>query len=273
VIVVSIDGELVAPEAASVSVFDRGLLYGDGLFEVLRTWGGKPALLDEHLARLRTSAGELHMQVPVQLAAWTRAAVAAAGEGEHRVRIVVTRGPGPIGARLGALGGGRAIVIIEPLPVQPTELSLAIVDWPLPTRSGPGHKTLAYLDPVIARELAAAAGADEAVRLDDAGDVVECATANLFAVAGGAVITPPVDGGALPGVTRARVLGLCGELGIAAGSRRLPVHDVRAADELFATSALRGVVPVTRLDGEPRAVGPVTRRIVQAYAHAMAALL
>ena len=272
-IIVSIDGRLVAPEAAAISVFDRGLLYGDGLFEVLRTWGGKAVLLDEHLARLAASAAVLQLRVPEQLAAWTRAAIAAAGEGEHRVRIVVTRGPGPIGARLATLAGGRTIVIVEPLPAQPTGLALAIVDWPLPRRSGAGHKTLAYLDPVIARELAAAAGADEAVRLDDAGDVVECATSNVFAVTGGEVTTPPVTGGALPGVTRARVLALCGDLAIAAGVRRLGVDELRAADELFVTSALRGVVPVTRLDGEARPAGPVTLRIAHAYAHAMASLL
>ena len=269
--VVSIDGQLVAPESATISIFDRGFLYGDGLFEVLRTWHGKLALLDEHLARLYASAEALQLHVPPreQLARWTCEAVAAAGEGEQRVRIVVTRGPGALSVRLSAIAGGRAILVVEPLPAQPAELSLATVDWPLPTRRGPAHKTLAYLDHVIARELAAAAGADEGLRLDAAGDVVEGSTSNVFAVIGGAVATPPVETGALPGVTRARVLALCGELAIPTGVRRLSHRELQSATEVFVTSSLRGVVPVTRLDGEVRVAGPVTRRIAHAYAAAL----
>jgi len=269
-VIVSIDGRLVAPEAATISIFDRGFLYGDGLFEVLRTWHGKLALLDEHLARLYASAAALELRVPPreQLARWTREAVAAAGKGEQRVRIVVTRGPGALSARLATIAGGRAILVVEPLPAQPAELSLATVDWPLPARHGAAHKTLAYLDHVIARELAAAAGADEALRLDAGGFVGECATANVFAVSGGAVATPPAEG-ALPGIVRARVLALCDELAIAAGVRRLSPAELATADEIFITSSLRGVVPVTRLDGRPRAAGPVTARIAEAYARAM----
>jgi branched-chain amino acid aminotransferase len=270
-IVVSIDGRLVAPAQASISVFDRGLLYGDGLFEVLRTWHGVPHFLDDHLARLYESARALELHVPPrgELAAWTRAAVAAAGGDERRVRIVVTRGAAPLSARLGAITNGRAIVIVEPLPAQPTELAVATVDWPLPRRARAGHKTLAYLDRVIARELAAVVGADEAVRLDETGDVVEGATSNLFVVTGGAVATPTLDGGALPGVTRARVLALCHELAIPAGVRRISAQELGQADEVFATSALRGVVAVTRVDGVTRAAGPVTRRIAHAFAAAL----
>jgi branched-chain amino acid aminotransferase len=272
--VVSIDGEIVSAELAMISVFDRGLLYGDGLFEVLRTWNGRAALLDDHLDRLYASAATLALHVAPRdrVASWVRAAIAAAGEGEHRVRVIATRGPGPLGARLATLTGGRVIAIVEPLPEQPSELALAIVDWPLPRRAEPALKTLAYLDHIIARELAAAAGADEAVRLDADGDAIEGATSNLFTVTGGAVATPSAHG-ALPGITRARVLALCGELGIPAAVRRLPARELRAADEVFATSSLRGVVPVTRLDGAPRAAGPITRRIADAYAHAMRSLL
>jgi branched-chain amino acid aminotransferase len=275
---VSIDGALIAPEQASVSVFDRGLLYGDGLFEVLRTWSGVAKDLDAHLARLRASADLLGLRVPSELAAWAHTVITAAAEKpdktdtvpilEFRVRIVVTRGPGPLSARLAELGPGRTIVIVEPLPEQPREIALATVEWPLPRRRGPAHKTLAYLDHVIARELAAAAGADEALRLDADGFAIECATANVFAVVGGAVVTPPSEG-ALPGIVRARVLALCDELAIAAGVRRLSPVELAAADEIFITSSLRGVVPVTRLDGTPRAAGPVTARIAEAYTRAM----
>jgi len=194
-----------------------------------------------------------------------RRALELSGPGEKRIRIVLTRGPGSVHARAGTLGPGRTIIIVEPLPAQPDDVSLAIVDWPLPRRRGPGFKTLSYLDHLIARELAAQAGADEAVRLGADGDVVECATANLFIVAGGGnVATPPLDGGILPGITRARV---CATHPVQ--ERRISVPELHAAEEIFVTSALRGVVAVTRLDGVMRAPGPVTAHIRTAYLAAL----
>lgn len=266
-IAVSIDGELVAPEHAMVSVFDRGFLYGDGVFEVLRTWDGVAVDLDAHLTRLHASAVVLGIKAldKPRVADAVLRTLAASGPGEHRIRVVLTRGPGALTARPDTLGPGRAIVIVEPLPAQPTEVSLALVDWPLPRRSSPAPKTLAYLDHILARELAAAAGADEALRLGADGDVVECATANVFIATAGSVATPPLDVGILPGVTRARVLAACGAAGIAAQECRLSVQDLVAADEIFITSAVRGVVPVTRLDGVARNVGPLTARIIEAY--------
>jgi branched-chain amino acid aminotransferase len=200
-----------------------------------------------------------------ELTAATMRTLAAAGPGEHRVRIVVTRGPGALAARRQSLGPGKTIVIVEPLPSQPAEVSLAIVDWPLPRRTGPGHKTLAYLEHIIARELAIAADADEAVRLGADGEVLECATSNLFAVVHGTVVTPQLAG-VLPGVTRARVLALCAAAGLPASEARLTVADLRTADEIFITSAIRGVVPVTRLDAQPRAAGPIAKQIATRYA-------
>jgi branched-chain amino acid aminotransferase len=271
VIAISIDGQLVAPDHATVSVLDRGFLYGDGLFEVLRTWDGIAVDLDAHLDRLYTSASWLQLKT-IDRAALAQAvlrtiasAQTGGGATDLRIRVVLTRGPGAIGTRLAELGIGRAIVIVEPLPAQPTELALALVDWPLARHTSAGHKTLAYLDHVIARELAAAAGADEAVRLDAAGAVVEGATSNLFVVIAGRVTTPPVETGALPGITRGRVLACCAELGLPAATERVSVEALRGADEVFVTSALRGVVGATRLDGETRALGPVTQRLASAY--------
>jgi branched-chain amino acid aminotransferase len=264
---VSIDGLLVAPEQATISVFDRGFLYGDGVFEVLRTWDEVLVDLDAHLDRLFASAAALGLRTLERdrVAEAVRHTVASAGSGEHRVRVIVTRGPGALVARAATLGPGHTIVIVEPLPAQPSELSLAVVDFPLPRRRGPAHKALAYLDHILARELAAAAGADEAVRLGPDGDVAECATSNVFVVAGGAVATPSVEIGILPGVTRARVLAACVRAGIAAKERRISLAEVYAADEIFVTSALRGVVPVTRLDGTSRPAGPITARIRASY--------
>ena len=269
---VCIDGVLVSPEAATISVFDRGVLYGDGLFEILRTWHGVAVDLDAHLDRLYASAHALSLRARPRaaLASDVLAAVAAAGTGsDHRIRIVVTRGPGALTARLAELGPGRAIVVVEPLPPLPRTLALATVDWPLPRRPAPAHKLLAYADHVLARELAAAAGADEAVRLDADGDVAEGATSNLFLVAGGALVTPPLAGGSgiLPGVTRARVLACAERLAIPARVEHVSLAALQAADELFVTSAVRGVVAVVRLDGEDRMAGPITARLAAAYEH------
>lgn len=294
---VSIDGRLVAPDEATVSIFDRGFLYGDGLFEVLRTWDGVAIDLDAHLDRMCMSAASLVLAIDrAQIAEDVRRTIAAAGEGDHRLRIIVTRGAAPLGARLGSIERGRTIVIAQPLGAPAVSVSLAIVDYPLPRRTGAAHKTLAYLDHVIARELAASAGADEAVRLGPDGDVVECATANLFIVATGAssgapgtasalpprrtpdaitgdriegvgtptVMTPPVSSGILPGVTRAHVLAACAAQGIAVREQRISVEELRGADEIFVTSAVRGVVPVTSLDGESRRAGLLTQTIADA---------
>lgn len=270
-VVVSIDGVIVPPEQASISVFDRGLLYGDGCFEVLRTWGGAARELPAHLDRLYDTARFLELAAIERpaLAEAVGRAVAVAGPGEHRIRIVLTRGPGSLGARLGELGPGRAIVIVEPLPPQPAELALAVVDWPLPERGQRGHKTLAYLDALIARERARAAGADEAIRLDAARLAVEGATCNLFAVVGGMLVTPPADGGVLPGIVRARVLAICARDGIAVRERGLPLTELFGAGEVFATSSLRGVVPVTRVDAARFARGALTAQIAAAYVDGM----
>ena len=268
---VSIDGVVVPAEQAAISVFDRGLLYGDGCFEVLRTWDGVARDLEAHLDRLLETAAFLQLQTLAReaLAAAVDRTIAAAGPGDHRLRIVLTRGPGSLASRLPALGRGSAIVMAEPLPALPAEISLAVVDWPLPSRPTRGHKTLAYLDHVLAHELARAQGADDAIRLDASGHAVEGATCNLFIVLGAVVVTPPVDAGALPGIVRGRVLALCGESGIRIAVRSVALRELRSADEVFVTSSLRGVVPVTRLDADVRPRGPVTLRLARAYEAAM----
>lgn len=273
-VAVSIDGAMVDPDHAMISVFDRGLLYGDGCFEVLRTWGGVAVELPAHLDRLYASAAALELRAlgRERVAAAVIATVAAAGSGEHRVRIVLTRGAGSLAAATASLGPGRAIVIVEPLGTQPGALSAAVVDWPLARRTSAAHKTLAYLDHVIARDLARAAGADEAIRLDADGRAVEGATSTLYAVAGGTVVTAPVTAGILPGIVRGRVLAACAAEAILVRESTLAVGELRAAEEIFVSSSLRGVVAITRLDGEARPAGPITTRIATAVTRAMDAL-
>jgi len=277
VVAVSIDGVLVAPDQAKISVFDRGLQHGDGCYEILRTWNGVLGDAEAHLDRLYETAKFLVLRT-IDRQKLTEALYktlmaargdAAAGAGDHRIRIMLTRGQGPFGAKLKEIGPGSAIVIVEDLPEQPEEISLAVVDWPLPRREQRGHKTLSFIDNIIARELARAADADDAIRLDDDGNVIECATSNIFVVSDGEVSTPSTDDGALPGIVRARVLALCDKLEITSRVRDLTVRDLRSADELFVTSSLRGVVPVTRLDGVRVAAGPITKQLATAYVDEM----
>lgn len=265
--IIAIDGAIVPAERATVSVLDRGFLYGDGLFEVLRTWRRVAVDLDLHLDRMIAAAVPLHLAVDRPAIARMVADVIAASEGEIRLRIVVTRGAGGVAVRLADIRDGRTIVIGEPLGPSPTAISAAIVDWPL-ARRRTEHKTLAYLDHLIAKELAAEVGADEALRLGPDGDVVEGATSNLFVVRDGAVATPPLAG-VLPGITRGHVLRTCAELGIVATERVLALAEVRAAEEIFVTSAVRGVVAVSRLDDVHLEVGPVTAALASAYADGM----
>lgn len=286
--VILLDGEL----AESINVLDRGLLSGDGCFEVLRTWGGRAVELDAHLGRLYETAAFLKLRARArgQVAADVSTALAEArrnaprgavrdGGGvrdavvdrELRIRVMLTRGPGALSRPVESLGPGRAIVVVEPLPPPPRELALAVVDWPLPARTGRGHKLLAYADHIIALELARAAGADEAVRLDAEGAVAEGATSNVFAVDdAGVILTPAADRGVLPGIVRGRVLAWCAREGLPVRERPVGLDELRAARELFVTSSLRGVVPVTRLDGRALAPGSITARIAAGYAAEMA---
>jgi branched-chain amino acid aminotransferase len=267
-VAVVIDGRVVAPADATVSVFDRGLLYGDGLFEVLRTWLGVAIDLGPHLDRLAVSARALKLnhRHRTTIAEWVEDCLRAAGAGEHRLRIVVTRGPGPLSARLGELHG-RTIVIAEPLPPRPATLTAITLEAP-PPRPGSAHKTLAYLEHLLQREHAAVAGADEAIGVDRIGHVVEGATSNVFAILGDEVITPPADRGALPGIVRAHVLALAPQIGLTATVRPLAVDELRGAREIFVTSSLRGVVPIVALDHATigtGAAGPTTTALAAAY--------
>lgn len=251
--IVSIDGRIVAPEEARVSIFDRGFLFGDGVFETFRSWDGELVDAEEHLARLRASAAALQIHVGV-------IAIPAA-EGEHRVKVIVTGGEGSAGVRFGTRGTGKTLVIVEPLGAVAETATAAIVDWPLPRRVV-AHKTLAYLDPLIARELTR--GTDEAIRLDADGHVCEGAMSNVFLVEADRVITPALGTGALAGVTRAQVIALA-----EAHEEVVTVERLRGADEIFLTSAIRSVCPVVELDGAARPVGPVTARLREAYATEM----
>ena len=268
-----IDGALVADEDATISVLDRGFLYGDGLFEILRTWNRRAIDLELHLDRMCASAIELHVELDRVAIARAVTDVIAATVGEQRLRIIVTRGRGGVTARFADVRGGHTIVIAGPLAVTADEVaqtSAAVVDYPLAHRTGHAHKTLAYLDHLIAKELAAEAGAEEALRCAPDGTIVEGATSNIFILLQGAAVTPP-PAGILPGITRGHVLACCAELRIPWQERGLSRAELAAADEIFLTSAVRGIVAVTRLDGRAHGngVGVVTKELARAYAERM----
>ncbi len=256
-----IAGVLTSLADARIPVTDRGFLWGDHVFEVVRARGA--ALCDgpAHLARLAASARLVRLPAPdlPRVEAAIAATLAAAGEEEAGVRVVWTRGdPAP------AAGGPRLVIIVEPLPAPPAGVRLAVV------RGGRGGglvpaaaKSGNYLGSALALAAAADRGADDALLVDEHDRALETATASLFVVSGQAVATP--TGALLPGVTAARVATLLGAAGFAVRARPVSLAEVRAADALFVTSSRRGPVAVVALDGATRAPGPVTAAAVVAY--------
>ncbi|CAN5804441.1 branched-chain-amino-acid transaminase [soil metagenome] len=279
--IVLIDGQHVDAESASISVLDRGLLYGDGCFEVLRTWNGRLVDREAHLGRLAETAEHLQLswrgidavRTAVQAAVRSARSDGASEDGpDHRVRIVLTRGPGALSVPMREAGPGREIVIVEEIDPQVDiargavqTMTLATVDYDLPRRSGRGHKTLAYLDHVISKELARDAGADDAIRLGADGQVAEGGTFNLFVVENEFVRTPHVDQGVLPGIVRARVLRICDRLGLPVNVGPISRLVLEQSSEVFGTSSIRGVVPVVRVDGRALMRGPVAEKVATIF--------
>lgn len=289
--VVNVDGTLFPPAEAKVSVFDRGFLYGDSVYEVIRTYAGRPFELEAHLARLRHSAERIGLEpkwsegrAAVEIA---RTLQAARGEdpsdpdaapwnvGERYVRIVMTRGAGEIGLDPALAVDPVALVIAQPLRGPPArayaegvKAAVVGVRRASPQAVDPSAKTGAHLSHVLAVKEARSAGAHEALLLDDRGFVTEGSSSNVFAVSAGRVRTPPLAAGILEGVTRGVVLRLAREAGIQAEEVPLRPEDLEAADEVFITSTLREIVPVTRLGeldvgaGRP---GDVTGRLHRAF--------
>lgn len=280
--IVNMDGRLVPPEQAFVSVFDRGFLYGDSVYEVLRTYRGEPFELDRHLDRLENSASLIGLSLPwprARLAEEVRRALAAAGNAESYVRLVVTRGAGEIGLDPSLARGAQVIIIAKELVTPPpsayengVKVALVGVRRNLREAIDPAAKTGNYLNNVLAMGEAQALGAFEALMLDREGRVTEASSANVFAVRAGELLTPPLEVGILEGVTRQGVLALARELSIPLREVGLRPEDLFTADEVFITSTTRELVPVVAIvdaRGE-RAVGggrpgPVSRRLLEAF--------
>jgi branched-chain amino acid aminotransferase len=254
---VLIDGEVYAPAEAKISVYDRAFLYGDSVFETIRTYGGRLFALDEHIDRLAESAAKIGLGLPVSpdvLEAETRFGVEEAQNPETYARVVLTRGSGPLGLdpTLGAVP--RRVILIEPLQMPPPSyyrdgIEARTIQTVRASDAVHSAKLSNYLASALALRSAREAGAEEALVVNREGQVVEGPTSNLFVVKGGKLITPPLDAGILAGITRARVLGLAEEQGIGIEYRAMTVAELQAADELFLSSTIRELVPVVKVDG------------------------
>jgi branched-subunit amino acid aminotransferase/4-amino-4-deoxychorismate lyase len=274
---VYLNGELLPRQAARISPFDRGFLYGDGFFETTRIEAGVPVFLDRHLRRMAASCAETGFGVVLDMqgiADGVRALVGANGVQTGYLRVTVSRG-----AHTGSLVKLEAeapTVFAEARPADlppldgPPPISIVRSAYLRDERSPVvRHKSLSYQLNVLALAEGRMAGADEVYFLNAAGHLAEGAVTNLFFVRGGAVFTPDVACGLLPGVTRQIVLEVCAAEGIPAETGRCGEPELLAANEAFCTNSLRGVVGVRAILGSPQAVppgGPLVARLQQAYA-------
>jgi branched-chain amino acid aminotransferase len=272
-LIVSIDGVVRAPSEAHVSVFDRGFLYGDSVFETIRTYSGRPFALNEHLDRLWRSAELVFIEMPCsreQLIAEIDAALRATGNPESYIRVMVTRGQGEMGLDPSLAEVPVRVIIVGPLKTLPAdayESGAYAVTFQTARPSdatSPGAKIGNYLVAVLAMREAKKHGANEALIVDREGLVAEGASSNVFLVRDGRLVTPPLNAGILAGVTRRYALRAAKDLGIDVEEACPAKQELLAADEVFVSSSIRELLPIVRVDGRtigPGIVGPVTRAI------------
>lgn len=275
---VSINGKLVPAAEATVSVFDHGLLYGDGVFEGLRIYSGKVFRLEEHLVRLYESARAICLEIPIsieQMTAATNEAVAANDLEDGYVRLIVTRGAGTLGLDPNRCADPQVIIIADTISLYPQEFyenGLEIITSSVirnhPAALSPRIKSLNYLNNILAKIEGLQAGCVEALMLNHKGEVAECTGDNVFVVKAGELFTPPLDAGILGGVTRNVVLEIATAEGITTHETALTKHDIYVADECFLTGSAAEVVPVVKVDsrtiggGKP---GEVTKRLSERF--------
>ncbi|HJQ81446.1 MAG TPA: branched-chain-amino-acid transaminase [Lacipirellulaceae bacterium] len=275
---VYISGKFVPQEEAKISVFDHGLLYGDGVFEGIRSYGGKVFRLRQHIARLYESAKAIWLEIPLPQDAMCDAvneAVRVNKIDDGYIRLVVTRGAGTLGLDPNRCSNPQVIIIADAISLYPKELyekGLEIVTVSVqrthPAALNPRVKSLNYLNNILAKIEGLQAGCIEALMLNHKGEVAECTGDNIFLVRGGVLFTPPLDAGILAGVTRDAVIELARGTGIDVGEIALTKHDVYIADECFLTGTAAEVIPVVKVDsraigsGKP---GPITRDLEKRF--------
>jgi branched-chain amino acid aminotransferase len=269
-----IDGKIVSEAEARVSVTDHGLLYGDGIFEGMRVYGGRIFRHDVHLARLSAGARSLALELPYAVPEIKRIVedtVRAFGEREAYIRLIVTRGVGPLGVDPTTCSRPNLLCIVNTIKLFGEEqrergLDMITSSYRRPTADvlDVRVKSLNYLGSVLAKQEARQRGVDEALLLNPRGHIAEAAVANLFALRGRLLLTPPASGGCLEGITRGAVMELARGLGYEVAERSLGRADLFAADEVFLTGSGAGVVAVRSLDGRTLGLGkrgPLTAQL------------
>ncbi len=275
---VYLDGQLVDAADAKISVFDHGLLYGDGIFEGIRIYDGNVFRLEEHLERFEYSAKAILLKLP-----WSRQEISDAvcdtcranGLKDGYIRLVATRGKGDLGLSPWLCPKPSLFVIADKIKLYPQEHyenGLAIVTVPTrrmnPAALSPAIKSLNYLNNILAKIEAQQFGALEAIMLNDQGMVAECTGDNVFIVHKGRIFTPSAQQGALRGITRDAIFDLAAELGLPIEEHDLTRYDIWNADECFLTGTGAEVIPVVKLDGREIGngkPGPVFKQILNAF--------
>jgi branched-chain amino acid aminotransferase len=273
-----VNGKYCTRAEAAVSVFDHGLLYGDGVFEGIRIYHGRIFKCDEHLQRLHESGHSIMLRLPLPLDEIKAAMLETVRRNELRdgyIRLIVTRGEGNLGLNPFSCPTPGLIIIADRIALYPPALyeqGMAIITVAT-QRTGaealpPRVKSLNYLNNILGKIEAINAGCEEAVMLNRFGFVAECTGDNIFIVKQGALVTPPVEMGVLQGITRDTVIELAAQHGIAVRERVLTRHDLYCADECFLTGTAAEVIPVTKIDGRvigAGAPGPVMQRLRAAF--------
>ncbi len=273
-----IDGEYLDQSKAKISVFDHGLLYGDGVFEGIRAYNGRVFRLKEHIDRLFFSAKAILLQIPLSHAEVMSAVVETCRRNKIRdgyIRLVVTRGVGGLGLNPNKCKRPSVIVIADKIQLYPPEFyekGLEIITVPtvrnLHSALNPAIKSLNYLNNILAKIEANNAGCEEAVMLNAEGFVAECTGDNIFIVQGNHLLTPPLWAGALYGITRGVVMDLAREAGLDVAETNLTRYDLFNGEECFLTGTGAEIVPVVKIDGRvigSGKPGKVTQNLVQKY--------
>jgi branched-chain amino acid aminotransferase len=273
-----LDGNLVDESEAKISVFDHGLLYGDGVFEGIRFYNGRVFRLPEHVRRLFDSARAICLTMPwspEEVSTAVCETIRANGLQDGYVRLVVTRGVGGLGLDPNRCKSPSMFIISSTIALYPDEYyqnGLSIVTCatrrPAPGSLSPQVKSLNYLNNIMAKIEALQAGAMEAIMLNEQGFVAECTGDNIFIVRDGVIHTPPVSDGALDGITRAVIFELADDLGVPMKERTMTRYDLYTADECFLTGTAAEVIPVVALDQRPIGdgnPGEISRRLIAAF--------
>ena len=276
---VYVNGELVPADQAKISVFDHGLLYGDGVFEAMRAYHGRVFKLDEHLARLYRSAKAILLEIPHSaegLKELVLQVLRTNGLTDAYVRLIVTRGEGDLGLDPTKCYSGPTLVIIaDQINLYPEEMyeqGLEVITVTTRRNSqqalSPAIKSLNYLNNIIAKIEVVQAGLLEGIMLSDQGHVAEATADNVFIYKDGRLITPPVHIGILEGITRDAVLGLAEELGLPAAEEIFGQYELYNADECFLTGTACEIMPVVKIDGRmigDGRPGPVTQQLIARF--------